>query len=279
MKPLILFKRDEQSEKEWESANKYFDVYTNIDKIPPSSLVIARYSALPFYQEKELDLLNRNSKFINLYYRHLFISHIHNWHILLKNFTPETWFSLDQAPQDGAFVVKGTVNSRKHDWNAKMFAPNRERLEKLVAKMTEDPLISGQGYCIRRYLPLKKLDEGPGGLPISNEWRHFYLLTGADDFPKINKIAHGFYWGKYSTKKGSENTALAGAIAYKVARTLSYGETCFVAIDVAQLEDGSWTLIEIGDAQMAGLSDIKPDEFYKSLSHIMGDYDVHRKQS
>ena len=40
----------------------------------------------------------------------------------------------------------------------------------------------------------------------------------------------------------------------------------FFAVDVAERASGGWTLIEINDGQMAGLSCIEPFGFYKSLS-------------
>ena len=64
MTPLILFRHSIETEEEYSIARKYFDVVGSRTLVH-DSLVIGRYSVLPFYKELEIDLLNHNSVLIN----------------------------------------------------------------------------------------------------------------------------------------------------------------------------------------------------------------------
>ena len=64
-KHVILFRVDKNTEKEYESALKYFEVYENRTIIPFNSIVIPRYSCLPWYKELENDLCFRNSRLVD----------------------------------------------------------------------------------------------------------------------------------------------------------------------------------------------------------------------
>jgi hypothetical protein len=66
MEIKILFRKDLDTEGEFEIAKQYFPVVESRMNIH-DSLVLARYSALPFYNELEEDLTYNNSKLINSY--------------------------------------------------------------------------------------------------------------------------------------------------------------------------------------------------------------------
>jgi hypothetical protein len=50
----------------------------------------------------------------------------------------------------------------------------------------------------------------------------------------------------------------------KLTNIISRSATFYV-IDVAQLENGEWILIEVNDGQMSGLSEVDPNELYSNL--------------
>lgn len=66
MNPVILFRKNEAVEEEFEVAKRFFPVVEHRSDIPTNSLVICRYSALPFNKELEYDVENLGSKLIKL---------------------------------------------------------------------------------------------------------------------------------------------------------------------------------------------------------------------
>ena len=143
----------EENLEEYQVANKYFDVYANRTEIPFDSLVIGRYSVLPYYDELEKDLFFRNSTLINSYKEHLFIANFH-YYEYISDLTPQTWFEYEfyKCEYNGPFVVKGLTNSRKHQWNTHMFAKNKIEALHIASKLANDPLIGQQGIIYRKYI-------------------------------------------------------------------------------------------------------------------------------
>ena len=65
MKPVIYFRDSKETEEEFAIASKYFLTVPTRTMIPKDSLVIPRYSALPFYKELQYDTINLGSVLIN----------------------------------------------------------------------------------------------------------------------------------------------------------------------------------------------------------------------
>jgi hypothetical protein len=120
----------------------------------------------------------------------------------------------------------------------------------------DDALIGQQGIVVREYIPLMKLDEGMNGLPISNEWRVFCLGDKIIDW--------GFYWSDFVDNSPTSLDPIGLELLFKVIPIISQRATFYV-IDIAQTQTGEWIVIELNDAQMAGLSDIEPSRFYTNL--------------
>jgi len=57
--------------------------------------------------------------------------------------------------------------------------------------------------------------------------------------------------------------------AQKAADVLTRKGIPFFVVDVAETVSGGWTVIEINDGQMSGLSMIDPVAFYQSLSRVV----------
>ena len=260
----ILFRRSLDFEYEFNIAKKIFkDNLTEFrSKIPDNSLVIPRYSCLPFYEELERELSLKNCKLINSYSEHSYIAEMSYYHDI-DHLTPRTWFNVGYATVpycSNGWVVKGKTNSRKHKWNSHMFASNRDDLKLVSERLYDDILINDQGLIFREYIPLRKIEEGINGLPFTNEWRFFFYMD--------NELSHGFYWSncspnnkiKYINKKGKE-------IAHEAAKIIK-DHVLFFVIDVAETENGDWIVIEVNDGQMSGLSENDPSNFYKQIKKI-----------
>lgn len=262
LNPIIYFRPGGiQDEDELSAAKEFFDVTTSRVTIPKDSLVIPRYSALPFYKELEQDVGLLGSQLINNYNQHRFLADIERWYLSIQDLTPKTWRDWSDLPSDTAFVVKGKTNSRKHQWRTHMFASSREKVPEVANRLLDDDLVREQGLVVRKYVQLKKLAEGINGLPISNEWR-FFVLDG-----KI--LCRGFYWASHPEAEPSSLDNKATALVEKVIERLSSSGVRFFVVDVAERADGRWIVIELNDAQMSGLSMIDPREFYSSLKSAL----------
>lgn len=261
MKPVILFRKNLAEENEFLAAKHYFHVVEQRTHCEEGSLVICRYSCLPYYKELESDLHYNNCDIINSYEQHRWIASF-DYYNYLKDFTPETWTdeTFCYAPE-GQFVVKGKTNSRKHQWKSHMFAKDKQSaLEIASVLINDDAMISEQGIVYRRFVPLKVHEIGMNGLPFSNEFRFFYLGTKC--------LAYGYYWSIADDPAKGQMTEEGLAFADKIASIASQHVNFFV-VDVAEKADGGWILIEINDAQMSGISMIDPHKLYLNLKESL----------
>lgn len=255
MKPVVLFRKDYSTEDEFEKAKQHFDVKELRSKIEPNSLVIGRYSTLPFYYELEKDLAANGSRLINSHNQYQWIANF-DWYEQLKEFTFETWFRAQDVPDGIPLVVKGRTNSRKHEWNRKMFAENKQQAIEIMIELQTDGLIGPQGIVFRRYEPLVTYEIGNNGLRFTEEYRCFFYKT--------TLIDHGYYWTM--ARNVLRRLPPAGLqFVLDVAR-IAAEYTNFYVLDIALKENGEWVLVEVNDAQMAGLSEIDPSVLYNNLS-------------
>lgn len=259
MKPIIYYRENVANiyapDHEFKIASKYFDV-TNSRMDCKDRLVIGRYSVLPFYKELERDLKKIGSTLINSFEQHYFIANF-NWYEHVKEFTPKTYFYLQDVPKDEnkSFVVKGRTNSRKQEWRTKMFANGYMQAANIYADLSTDPLLQNQGIIVREYVPLNILGHSIMGLPYANEHRFFFY--------KHCPLTNFFYWTDCD-KLGSIGKE-GFQFVYKIADILAEHLNFFV-IDVAEKENGDWILIEVNDGQMSGLNIDNADVLYERLA-------------
>ena len=264
--PVVLFRRgiDLQHEDEYEVAKEHFRVETLRSRCPDNSLIIARYSALPFYRELTLDLETIGSRLINSYEEHNWISNF-DYYDILKDYTPESWDDNNfyKAPDMQPYVVKGRTNSRKQKWNQCMLASDKEKALEIASELASDPLIGPQGIIYRKYVPLKCFSRGLFDIPYTNEWRFFYY--------KSNILSYGYYWSTAPEPEKASIDEAGTKFAQKIADIVKDYTTFFV-LDVAEKADGGWILIEINDGQMSGLSLNNPSALYGNLKELLPTY-------
>lgn len=259
MNPVVYFRKfDIRETDEFDICSQYFHTVESRTEIPHESLVIPRYSALPYYRELERDIENLDSKLINTYDQHCFIADIRRYSKFLKDLTPKTYELWGNLPE-GSYVVKGITNSRKHEWNRRMFAKTKADIPRIVNALMDDELIRQQGVVVREFVPLKTYAIGINGLPITNEWR-FFCMNG---IPVIG----GYYWSseaEYCPCDPQTPPKQAWDMAFKVCDKLGGGIPFFV-VDVAETEKGDWIAIELNDGQMSGPSMIDLHKFYQTI--------------
>lgn len=246
------------------------DVYRQIIiKAKKKPLVIGRYSVLPFYKELEDDVKFNGYDLINTYSQFKYIADMQNWYQDLKEFTPYTWFSMQEYLADtyeGPVVLKGETNSRRDKWKTHMFANNKDEAREVNGRLLDDGLISQQQIYIRKYEPLVKLIDGVNGMPIPNEWR-FFILYG-------QVIADGFYWSTYAEdiaeKMGVNGTIEAPFPGFIRNIVEKIGDKSnFYTIDIAQGQNGLWHVIELNEGQMSGLNGIDRKRFYSNMRKVL----------
>lgn len=249
-------------EKEEEEAKKHFKVVNLRSQIPPNSLVVGRYSVLPYYLELEQDLHANGSCLVNSYQQHVWIADMREWYQEFIGITPKTWFSLAEIPENGPFVLKGATNSRKFHWNTHMFAKNKREAIEVYGRLSKDGLIGDQDIYIRQYVPLRHLAEGLNGLPISEEYR-FFILDG-----KV--LTSAFYWSSHVDDLTTTYTP--DRVPESFVRDVITRIGCnarFVVVDIGIREDGSPVVIELNDGQMSGLSENNPNILYSEMKKVL----------
>lgn len=185
-----------------------------------------------------------------------FCHELPQWYPNLKGSTPESvWFepneklgfelrSMTAEVRDklgnGPYVVKDYVKSRKHEWDTACYIPDIGKLVEVTRAFLElqgDDLNGGLVY--RKYVPLRRVGTHPkSGAPIFNEVRVWFLAGIA--------IANHAYWGP---SEGGEDIERPRGQFF----TGEPVSSNFYTMDLAQLEDGNWVIIELGDGQVSGL--------------------------
>lgn len=255
MEPVLLFRVDADSEAELATARLTWAV--ELDRIDcRNRLVVGRYSVLPFYDALQSDLHHRGCRLINTYAQHQWIAGF-NYYPTFRDVTPESWSEEEfSSATDGPFVLKGRSSSFKHHWRELMFAADKREAVRKADILRERQVIAQQGLLFRRYVPLRSFGETASGLPISDEWRFFFVGE--------RLIGYGFYWAKLAGATGATMDSDGVAFARECARRVA-GRAMFFVADIARTADSRWVLIELNDGQTSGLTGVNADNFYPEL--------------
>lgn len=259
MTPIILFRPDRTNEEELAVAREYFEVVTQRHACPKNSLVIGRYSVLPFYRELATDLELAGSRLVNSVEEHEYIADVGRWVEDLGEWTPKTWTRLEDLPEQGPFVLKGETNSKKNLWSTHMYAADKRAAVEVWLRLKEDFLLEHQQIYIRQFVPLRTFMQGINGMPITEEYRFFCYGERV--------LSGGYYWSNYVADLPEVPRAsnVPKPFLHAVLRRLR-GKATFYVVDVARRADGGWMVVELNDAQMSGPSEVKPHNLYKALA-------------
>lgn len=161
-----------------------------------------------------------------------------------------------------ALIVKDFAKSLKHDWHEACFVPDAGDDEALWRVVSRFLALRGDalegGLVLREYVPLAVRATHPvSGLPLAVEVRLF-VLDGA-------LLIASDYWAEVAVDASVE------ALWARFAPTLRRVPSRFFTADLAQTASGDWIIVELGDAQVAGLPDgVQPDAFYQALASRLG---------
>ncbi len=155
--------------------------------------------------------------------------------------------------------VKGAVQSRKaRGWKA-CVAESLEELQALTEAVLSLTERSRGRVVLRKLAPLRYTRRSEQGFPLGREYRVF--------IHEDRILGLGYYWeGADSLKELSTlERAAVVALAGEAARRL---RTPYLAVDIGQLEDSSWIVIETGDAQFAGVSQTPLLQLWSAIAEI-----------
>ncbi len=169
---------------------------------------------------------------------------------------------IDSVAQFGAspVVIKDYVKSEKHDWETACFVPDASNKEFLRTSINNLIRLRGdylnKGIVIREFVALQPMAvHSKSGIPLMEEYRLFFLF---------NKLV-----GVYDYWEEGEYTAIRPDIVEF--ETLAQRiKSNFFSMDIARQTNGSFTIIELGDGQVAGLPDSAGvHDFYGRLKNII----------
>lgn len=289
MNRVILMRAGLAEEAELKAAEKYFEVFTSRSVVPPHAVVIGRYSVLPYYGELVTDLKAMDSDLINGFAQHKYIADLKNWYQDLEGLTPRTFFSLEEyykAVEDPdnfsahkPVVLKGKTNSLKNLWHTHMFARmGKQSVPEIYRNLRQDSLVGDQDVYIREFVTFRAYDDvhAVGGAPVTDEYR-FFILDG-------QIIASGFYWSEHEELVAELHFCNAAKVPVPASATRFVKEEVipkikdkvrFVVVDVGRLRprpDSLWTVVELNDGQMSGLSGCDAETLYKNMSAVLRGY-------
>ncbi|HEU5228519.1 MAG TPA: ATP-grasp domain-containing protein [Ktedonobacteraceae bacterium] len=163
---------------------------------------------------------------------------------------------------DKPVIVKDFVKSRKHEWHEACYIPSasdKNAVEQVVTRFLQ---LQGEdlneGLVFREFIEFAPLTlHSRSGMPLTKEFRLF-VLDG-------QIIVSAEYWeeGNYDNdQKAAPPLDLFRQIAQKI-------QSRFFTLDVAMQRDGTWSIVETGDAQVAGLPEkIDVEAFYQALAAL-----------
>ena len=208
------------------------------------------------YQQFYAALAARRVQLINdpVAYRHC--HYLPEWYPLVVGLTPRSvWIttrgdlSLDRLMElvrpfgSRPLIVKDFVKSRKHEWADACYIPSavdRAAVEKVVRRFLDlqgDEL--NEGLVFREFVEFAALTKhSKSGMPLTKEFRLFFL-----DGTPLYTVP---YW-----EEGDYQGMRPPADQFRdVAQTIG---SRFFTMDIAQRVDGARMIVELGDAQVAGL--------------------------
>lgn len=152
-------------------------------------------------------------------------------------------------------IIKDYVKSEKHYWNEACFIPdasNTEHARRVIDRFLElrGESLAG-GLVFREFLDLDPIGPHPqSGMPQFVEFRLFFL--------DLKLVTCTPYW--------DEQISTIAPPLHEFEELAKHIQSRFFTMDIARLKTGRWVVIELGDAQVAGLpAHLDPSTFYTRI--------------
>lgn len=236
--------------------------------LPESARCIARVGAIADYQQFFDTLSTAGLSLINEPDQSRRANNLQIWAPLLADLTPATLVfdgAVDVARVEdelGYPLFVKTVQQTLGHRRDLAFVDDREGLLRSITAYRSAPTLAGQALAIRKRVPLRKLkQQGPAErVPACVEYRVF-LLYGSI-------VGLGAYWTEGRSKNLDAHEEEVRTLALQVHARL---QVPFLTVDIGQLEDGSFSVIETNDAQECGYAGIEPHSLWENvIAHYSG---------
>lgn len=158
--------------------------------------------------------------------------------------------------------LKGRVKSLKARGASACIAHTLEDAHRIARDLLAAPHHTLGQVVVRSYVTLAHIQTTPQGFPIGREYLVFVY--------KDEILAMGYYWGEAEDPMGpltESQTRAVRSLALQASRALGVP---YVVLDVGQTEAGDFLIVEPGDAQFAGLSQVDPLVLMSALVHRLG---------
>jgi hypothetical protein len=216
------------------------------------------------YRSLHAALAERKICMVNDPEQHLAAMEFDRAYPLLADLTPRTVVVThpEQAAEAAAAVglpafIKGAVLSRKHLGWRHCVAATVDELRERIAALLRSPYHSRGRVLVRELVALRHHEVAATDVPVAREYRLF-LHRG-------EPLARGYYWPYWHEfiALNPDEEAAVTQLAREAAARLP---TPLLSLDIGQLADGRWTVIETGDPQFSGLSFIAPRPLWQALA-------------
>ncbi len=210
--------------------------------------------------------LTRNIGLVNTPDQYQTAMEFDRFYPLLGDLTPKSRIVTDPDQSAGAaselgfpLFIKGAVKSNKEQgWRA-CVAENMLELTAIADDLFKRSQHSRGRVILRTLARLRTIESDYQDFPFGREYRVFVYQNQV--------LAYGFYWDQSpdSSKLTTAEERAVQTLAVEAARRIG---TPFIAIDIGQLESGEWIVIEVGDGQFSGLSQVPILELWSQLKDI-----------
>lgn len=215
------------------------------------------------YEDIYNEAIRKKIKLLNTPEEHLTVQEFDRAYHQILDLTPESIMitNLEQCQQvitqlGFPVFVKGVVQSQKtKGWKA-CVAENLAELETITQELlTLKNGVRGR-VMVRKLVKLRHSRYAENGFPLGREYRVFIY--------REQVLGWGYYWQgddplkKLSVSEEKQVLELAIAAAKKL-------NVPYISVDIGQLENGEWIVIETGDPQFSGVSQIPLLQLYKEI--------------
>ena len=221
------------------------------------------------YQQLYTALLERGIRLINTPEMYLHCHYLPASYPVIKDYTPySVWLAYDDTFSMETvhalvtvfgckpIIVKDYVKSQKHYWHEACYIPDasdKKAVERIVEKFLElQDTDLNEGLVFREFVEFQPLTQhSKSEMPLTQEYRVFML----DGKPIVTTN----YWSE-----GDYPDELVGMQQFE--DIMQGVNSRFYTMDVARQIQGEWMIVELGDAQVAGLPDhMDINAFYEAI--------------
>ena len=152
--------------------------------------------------------------------------------------------------------VKGGIKSLKEKGWTACTAVDAEDLKAKWEVFRTRTYSAQNKMIVREVLPLRHKRKTENGFPMGREYRCFFTHSFT--------LGYGYYWtgddplAQLSPTEEKDMLKVAATVAMRLKVPL-------LVVDVGQLDDGRWVVIETGDPQFCGVTQINALQFWNAL--------------